>query len=167
MEFFLCPTLSHQPSVAIHTLEAIVRKITESCDRFSLIGSSLGGYYATWLAEQYAARAALINPAVKPYTLLASRLGFQRNPHTGEQYELTARHIDELEQLEVREITQPERYYLLIQSGDEILDYHEAVDKYYGARQCVIEGGDHAFQDFDSYIVDVLSFLGFLKSSDE
>ena len=152
---FLAPALPHSPAAAIMLLEDLLHQHP----RATLIGSSLGGYYATWLAETHGARAVLVNPAVRPYELLASYVGHQKNFHTGEEYDFTARHIAELRVLEVESIT-PERYLLLVATGDAVLDHRHAVERYRGARRLVIEGGDHGFSDFDKHIGTVLEFCG-------
>jgi predicted esterase YcpF (UPF0227 family) len=125
----------------------------------TLIGSSLGGYYATVLAERHGLRAALLNPAVRPYELLAAHLGPQQNLHTGERYAFTREHLDELAALEV-EVIHPERYLLIVTTGDEVLDYRSAVERYRGCRQIVVPGGDHGFTDFARHLDTVLHFAG-------
>lgn len=155
---YLVPELPHRPAAAI----ALLRELLKAHPGAALIGSSLGGYYATHLAEQdnhMALRVALVNPAVKPYTLLRGYLGPQKNIYTGAAYELTAQHIFELQELEVAGIT-PARYMLLTRTGDEVLDYRDAVEKYRGARQRIIPGGDHGFGDFADYLDEVLAFCG-------
>lgn len=153
---FSAPALPHHPSAAIQVLEAEVAKHPGAV----LVGSSLGGYYATWLAEKHALKVVLVNPAVRPYELLRSLLGTQQNLHTGEEYEFTERHLAELAELEVPAITRPERYLLMVRTGDELLDYREAVAKYRGCRQLVLEDGDHAFSDFEKYLDVLLEFCG-------
>ena len=138
---------------------ALLRELIERHPDAALIGSSLGGYYAAWLCEKYALCAVLVNPAVRPYELLRGYLGPQKNLYTGAQYELTALHVEELQALEVETIT-PERYLLLTRTGDEVLDYRLGVEKYLGARQWVIPGGDHGFGDFENYLDAVLAFCG-------
>lgn len=152
---YLVPALPHRPAEAM----ALLRDRVECHPNAVLIGSSLGGYYATWLAEHYAMRVVLVNPAVQPYDLLRDFLGPQENIYTGVAYELTAQHIDELQSLEVATIT-PERYFLVTRSGDEVLDYRLAVEKYRGARQWVIAGGNHGFGDFEIYLDTVLEYCG-------
>ena len=147
--------LPHRPAQAM----ALLRELVERHPGAALIGSSLGGYYATWLAEHYALRAVLVNPAVQPNALLRGYLGPQKNLYTGAAYELSAQHIEELEALDVASIT-PERYLLLTRTGDEVLDYRLAVEKFHGARQQVIPGGDHGFGDFAEYLDSVLEFCG-------
>ncbi len=151
---FVCPKLSHRPIEAIAQIEMIMG----SCDDITLVGSSLGGYYATYLAEKYGCKAALVNPAVNPALSLETLIGPQKNYYTGEEYVLTREHFAQLKTLAVAEITQPERYLLLTQTGDEVLDYRLAVAKFHDARQIVIEGGDHGFQNFDAYLDTIVSF---------
>ena len=136
---YACPDLPHRPQRAFEMLEAL---ITGGRGPVALVGSSLGGYYATCLAERHGVRAVLVNPAVQPYEGLRALLGPQQNFHTGERYELTQAHLDELADMEVATITRPERYLLMVQTGDEVLDYRQAVERYRGCRQRVIEGGD-------------------------
>jgi uncharacterized protein len=151
----IAPALPHSPAAAAQLLA----DLAGAHPRAALIGSSLGGYYATWLAEKFALRAVLVNPAVRPYELLAGHLGPQKNYHTGEEYEFTARHVDELRALEVESIT-AQRYLLLVATGDEVLDYRSAVERYRSARQLIIEGGDHSLSDFAGHIDAVLEFCG-------
>jgi hypothetical protein len=125
-----------------------------------LVGSSLGGFYALYLAERCGAKAVLINPALGPHESLAPYLGPQRNPYTDESYELTAEHLAELEALQVARITRPERYLLLVQAGDDLLDYRVAVARLAGAWQFVQGGGDHAYQGFAAQIPAILRFAG-------
>ena len=153
---YFVPQLHHRPAVAMRAVEAWLDARNPVAPVF--IGSSLGGFYATHLAERHAARAMVINPSVRPFTDLERYLGSQRNLYTGETYELTQSHFDELRALRVERITRPERYFLLTQSGDEVLDWREAVSYYGGAWQFVQGGGDHAFQDFDAQIPAILRF---------
>jgi predicted esterase YcpF (UPF0227 family) len=154
---FACPELDHRPQHAISRLESMISEAGKA--PVALIGSSLGGYYATWLAEKHGVRAALVNPAVQPYELLRGYLGPQRNLYTGAEYEFTAQHLTELRALEVPRIT-PSRYLLLVATGDEVLDYRLAVAKYTGCEQIVVDGGDHGFNSFANYLDTVLRFCG-------
>ena len=153
---FFAPDLPHPPRLAVQKLEQEITK--HGTGQVVLIGSSLGGHYATWLAEKLGMRAVLVNPAVNPHLLLASCLGLQKNLHTGEHYQFTQQHLRDLEQFNVSVITLPERYLLLLQTGDELLDYRQAVEKYRGVRQVVIEGGDHGFRNFSDYVPMILKF---------
>lgn len=152
---FACPELDHRPGRAIAQLEALIARADK--EPVALIGSSLGGYYATYLAEKHDLRAALVNPAVKPYELLRACLGVQRNLYTGAQYEFTEEHLAELRALEVERIT-PARYLLLVTTGDEVLDYRQAVARYAGCEQIIVEGGDHGFSRFAEQLDAVLAF---------
>ena len=154
---FFCPDLSPDPRAAITLLEALVlrHRTRKPC----LIGSSLGGYYATWLAEKHGLKTVLVNPAVRAYELLSGSIGPQTNLYTGARYELTREHVEALRELEVASIT-PERYLLITRTGDEVLDYRDAVERYRGCEQIVIEGGDHGFGDFGSYVERALAFCG-------
>jgi hypothetical protein len=152
---FIAPALPHYPAQAAALLDALADRHPGA----ALVGSSLGGYYATYLAERHGLKAVLLNPAVHPYDLFAGHLGPQQNLYTGERYEITMRHVEELRALEVASIT-PARYLLIVATGDETLDYRAAVDRYRGCRSIVIEGGDHGLSDFADYLDTVLEFCG-------
>jgi predicted esterase YcpF (UPF0227 family) len=154
---FACPELPGRPMEAVALLERMIEEAPRA--QVALAGSSLGGYYATWLAERHALRAVLLNPAVRPYELLKHAIGRQTNLYTGAQYDFTEQHVAELRALEVESIA-PERYLLFVQSGDEVLDYRDAVDKYRGCEQVIDEGGDHGFADFDRHVDRALAFCG-------
>lgn len=154
---FACPDLDHRPRRAMEQLEALIGGAGDS--PVSLIGSSLGGFYATYLAEKHGGRTVLLNPAVRPYERLREVLGPQRNLYTGAEYEFTVQHLREFEALEVPRIT-PARYLLVVTTGDEVLDYRLAVARYAGCGQIVIEGGDHGFSSFAEYLEPVLEFCG-------
>lgn len=148
------PDIPPDPQLAIEAIEDAMA----DAPRVTFIGSSLGGYYATYLAEKHQCRAVLVNPAVRPYELLKNFLGAQRNFHTGTEFMVTPGHLDALRQFEVAQIANPERYLILLETGDEVLDYRLAVARYRGARQIVIEGGDHSFQNFARYLPLIAGF---------
>ncbi|HEY9201681.1 MAG TPA: YqiA/YcfP family alpha/beta fold hydrolase [Gammaproteobacteria bacterium] len=156
------PELAHEPDHAIQQLQQLIKKYhsPQAMRPLCFIGSSLGGYYATWLAEKYDSRVVLINPAVKPYELFEDYLGPNRNLYTGEEYELTMDHINQLKALEVEQISNPDRYLLMIQTGDEVLDYKMAMNKYAAVPSIVEEGGGHEFAGFDRHLETVLAFCG-------
>ena len=157
----LTPGLSNYPMMAYKELQAIILAALEqhSDRKIALIGSSLGGFMATTLAEAYGVKALLVNPAVKPYELISHVLGENKNPYTGEAFFLDDSHIQELHQLEVQTITHTERIKVLLQTGDETLDYRKAVSYYQGCPQMVEEGGDHRFQDFEKHLPEAFKFL--------
>ena len=159
---FWCEQLPPSPRAAIALIEAQIDRARGAQPQRSptLVGSSLGGYYATWLAEKHGLAAALVNPAVIAPRELEAWIGTQTNLYTGESFDFTAQHVAELRALEVPAITRPERYWLLVETGDEVLDYRDAVAKYAGARQAVLEGGDHGFSRWRDYLDDILVFAG-------
>jgi uncharacterized protein len=155
---FAAPALPYSPAQAAALLDALATRHPGA----ALVGSSLGGYYATWLAEKHDLRAALLNPAVRPYELLSAHVGVQQNLYTGERYEFTAQYVEELRALEVSRVT-PARYLLVAATGDEVLDYRSAVARYRGCRQVLIEGGDHGLSDFADHVDAVLGFCGYVR----
>jgi predicted esterase YcpF (UPF0227 family) len=155
---YACPALPHRPAQAIALLEREMS--TAPPASITLVGSSMGGYYATWLAETHGVRAVLVNPAITPHLGLRAYLGTQTNLYTGAPYELTEQHLGELQALWVERPTRPERYYLMVTTGDEVLDYREAVEKYVGAKHLVVQGSDHGFAEFEQYLDSVLEFAG-------
>jgi predicted esterase YcpF (UPF0227 family) len=150
------PKLHHRPSVAIgEVLEAC--SDVASAD-LTLVGSSLGGFYATVAAERLGCRAALLNPAVHPHRHFARYLGPQRNLYTGEEFVLDEAHVADLAVLDPPAITRPERYWLFVETGDEVLDYREAVEYYAGALQEVVQGGDHSLASFPQRIPEIVEW---------
>lgn len=151
-----CPALPNSPREAIARIEAGLAGLAP--ESVTLVGSSLGGFYATYLAETHGFKAVLVNPAVHAHRLLRQALGPQTHWHSGEKWVLTETHLAELAALDRVSITRPERYLLLVQTGDEVLDYREAVTYYAGARQIVEQGGDHGFAGFERYLPTLLEF---------
>lgn len=150
---FAAPPLPPSPAQAARLLDALASRNPGA----ALVGSSLGGYYATWLAEKHGLKAILLNPAVRPYEFLSEFVGRQKRFHTEEEYDFTLQHVDELRALEVERIV-PTRYLLIVTTGDEVLDYRRAVERYQGCRQIVIEGSDHGLSDFAEYVDTVIEF---------
>ena len=133
-------------------------KIDDAANDWALMGSSLGGYYATFLAEAYGCRAVLLNPAVMPADDLASYVGELTSYHSGEPFEWRAEYLYELAELQIIQITQPKRYFLLAATGDEVLDWRQMRDHYPGAHRHIIEGSDHAIAEFPDYVERVAAF---------
>ncbi len=154
---FLAPDLPVEPAAAIGQVQREIRP----ADADTLVGSSLGGCYATWLAEQVGCKAVLLNPAVRPARDLATQVGPQTGYHDGQPFEFRQAYVEQLRGYEVEHITRPERYFLIAAQGDEVLDWREMVAHYPGARQRVIPGGDHGLSDFADWIDEVLAFSGF------
>jgi predicted esterase YcpF (UPF0227 family) len=155
---FRCPALPHWPREAMDLLE---REIGGSDPRqVTLVGSSLGGFYATYLTEKTGVRAVLVNPAITPHEGLRAYLGPQKNLYTGEAYELTPAHLEQMATLQVPQPIRLENYLLMHTTGDELLDWRAAVDHYRGCRSVVVQGSDHGFEAFGNYLDIVLDFAG-------
>ena len=157
---YLCPQLPASPLLAIHQLETQLDTMVQAfpADQLSIIGSSLGGYYATYLAEKYGCKAILLNPAVKPPRDLANYVGVTTAYHGDAVFEFKQEHVAELSAYCVAKITRPERYFLLAATGDEVLDWHEMVAHYPAAKQIVIQGSDHGMADFVDYLDQIMAF---------
>lgn len=155
-EACICPDLPHRPATAIALLEDL---IAASQGPAKLVGSSLGGFYAAYLAERHDLKAVHINPCVGCHEKLADKVGErQKNWHSDEEYDFSPQHLAELNALRVARLARPENHLLLLETGDAVLDYREAVDYFTGARQVVLEGGDHGFSRFSEYIPMILEF---------
>src|SRR5690606_2161276 len=153
------PALPYSPQAAAQLLDQLAHRL--GARWVGCIGSSLGGYYATWLASRYQIPAALINPAVRPYELLTDYLGENTNLYTGERYLLTGHHMQELLDLDVAEITRPELFFLLLQTADETLDCRQAASKFAQARGWIEGGGNHEFSGFERTLPAVFEFFGY------
>ncbi|MET1077511.1 MAG: YqiA/YcfP family alpha/beta fold hydrolase [Pseudomonas sp.] len=151
------PALHHHPRQAMAQLDAAISAL----GRPVLVGSSLGGYYATHLAERHGLKALLINPAVSPHRLFDGRLGPQCNLYSGERWTLTADHVQALAELEVPPPQDPLRYQVWLQTADETLDYRQAQAYYQRCALRIQAGGDHGFQGFAERLPALLAFAGF------
>lgn len=159
---YLCPQLPASPGEAVALAGQLIASQT---GQTVLIGSSLGGYYATWLAEKFGCRAVLLNPAVKPPRDLEKYVGVTTAYHSDAPFEFKREYIDELKSLAIERITRPERYFLVAATGDEVLDWREMTGHYPGARHRIIEGSDHGISDFAQYMDEVLAFCGIPKGA--
>lgn len=154
--YFYCPQVASSPNLAIAQFETIIAQSPKAT--WCLIGSSLGGYFATYLAEKYQIKAALINPAVKPFELMQDYLGEQINPYTQEHYQIKEQHIVELKLLEKEKIAK-NNYLVMVQTGDEVLDYQQAVEKYRHCQLVIEQGGDHSFINYENVLPKIALFF--------
>ena len=153
---FACPALPSSARAAMRVIRSVVQPGEGVC----YIGSSLGGFYATHLVETQGGKAVLINPAIDPHAGLRAYLGPQKNLYTGEPYELTEDHLQQWRELWVPTTT-AHRYLLLVETGDEVLDYRKALERYPGAEQIVVPGGDHGLQSFPDHVARIVRFAGY------
>ncbi len=162
---WLCPQLPASPAAAMSLArELIMFADIDVVQDLCIIGSSLGGYYATSLAEEFGCRAVLLNPAVHAARDLKTQVGTGTYFHSDEVFEFLPEYVDQLAEIAVKQITHPERYLLLAATGDEVLDWREMQAHYPGAQQHIIQGSDHGLSDFADYIDEVLQFAGHLGS---
>lgn len=155
---FICPQLPASPRLAMELAFGLVAGVP--AEDLTIVGSSLGGYYATWMAEKLGCRAVLLNPAVVAALDLEKHVGVTTAYHSDQPFEFKREYIEELRALAVPQITQPERYLLVACTGDEVLDYRDMVAHYAGAKQKVVQGSDHAISEYADYLGEVLGFCG-------
>lgn len=153
---FVCPALPHWPKQAMAMLEREIAGVAAA--EVTLVGSSLGGFYATALTEKTGVRSVLVNPAVTPQEGLRAYLGPQKNLYSGEEYVFTEEHLAQLAELHMPKPARLDRYLLMHSTGDELLDWRIAIDHYRGCRQVVVQGSDHGFREFGDYLDIVLEF---------
>jgi predicted esterase YcpF (UPF0227 family) len=153
-----CPFLTPYPEQTRITLETMVQALKP--EGLCLMGSSLGGFWATWLAEKYDLKAVLINPAVELSVFKSEYINSElKNYHTQDTYYLTDDHVEHFRQVDTPTVRRNQNYWLMVQTGDETLDYRLAINKYRRCRQLVEEGGDHSFRDFCRHIPAAIEFL--------
>jgi hypothetical protein len=156
IEWF-CPQLVASPKASI---DMVMQYIDASKhDRLIVMGSSLGGYYANYLAEKYSCKAVALNPAVRAPRELESHVGMLTSYDTNEPYDFRQEYIGELKDLQVERISNPSRYFLMAAKGDELLDWQEMVDFYRGAEQLILEGSDHGISEYSEHLPQVLRFV--------
>jgi uncharacterized protein len=154
-----CPQLPPSPQMAANLIQE--GTALWPADTMAVVGSSLGGFYATWLAQRRGCRAVLINPAVDPARDLTRHIGEQSSWHDpAERFFFEPHFVQELRALEVGPLTRPERLLAVIATGDEVLDWREMQARYAGAQQRIVPGSDHALSDFDDHLPAILGFLG-------
>ncbi len=164
-EHWRCPQLPASPAAAINiargqALELINASPDRDPSRLTIVGSSLGGYYATCLAEQLGTRAVLLNPAVQAPRDLATQVGTHTEFHSDIPFIFLPEYVDELAAMSVSRLTHPERYLLIAATGDEVLDWREMRDFFAGCRQRIVQGSDHGLSDFETWLPEVMDFAG-------
>lgn len=155
---FYCPALSPFAGEAVFALEQLTQRLLSQDRSVWLAGSSMGGFFATWLAEKYNLPAVLINPAVRPHERMPQWLGENRNFHTGEIYQLLPEHVEEYRHYDIATLKFPGNYLCLLQVGDEVLDYRQAEEKYRGGQLVIEAGGDHSFQGYERHLPTMIEF---------
>ena len=152
-----CPQLLASPKESI---DMVVKHIDQSnADRIVIIGSSLGGFYTNYLAQKYQCKGIALNPAVYAARELEPHVGMMTAYDSEEPFDFKAEYIDELRALQVDQITNPERYFLIAAKGDELLDWREMVAFYPGAKQLILEGSDHGIADYVNHLPAVIEFI--------
>jgi hypothetical protein len=159
------PELDFEPAVAIKNLQKLILKHLNQYD-ITLIGSSLGGYYATYLSEEFDLKAVHINPVIFPAILLEDYLGANANFHTNEPYQLTRRHLEQLKNIETGPVSKPENHLVFLQTADDTLDYRDAVNRFRHCNVQVEQGGSHGFEHFERIIPQILAFSGMATFAD-
>lgn len=156
---WLCPALPPSPAQAMHLVTQALAHWPR--ERMAVVGSSLGGFYATWVAQSYGCPAVLLNPAVNPARDLARHIGAQTNWHAPNQaFFFEPGFVDELRALDAGPLHHPERTLAIIAKGDEVLDWREMQSRYSDCPMRLCEGGDHALSDFPDHLPAILAFLG-------
>lgn len=161
---WICPQLPASPRAAAELALALVARVPPG--ELTIVGSSLGGYYATWLAERLGCRAVLLNPAIVPLKDLEKHVGVGTQFHSDRPFEFKREYIDELGALAVPAISRPQRYFLIAATGDDVLDYRDMLAHYPGAQLTLIEGSDHGISEFAAYLAPVLAFCGIAERPD-
>ncbi len=157
-EDVLSPSLSYIPELAFDTLEQIIKYALSKNETVHLIGSSIGGYISIYLSNKYNLKAVLINPAIYPYRF-DKFVGFATNYYDQSQFQCTKEHLNSLKKYEALHVKEQSKFMLLLQKGDELLDYKDALNKLPHAHTLLEEGGHHGFEDFSSKIEDIKKFF--------
>ncbi|UYO94273.1 YqiA/YcfP family alpha/beta fold hydrolase [Pollutimonas sp. M17] len=160
---WIAPQLPASPRRAIELADYLIEQARttrgmEPGRDLAIMGSSLGGYYATCLAERWKCRAIVLNPVVYAARDLATQVGEHTMYHSDDPFVFLPEYVDELAEMAVGRPAHPERYYLLAAKGDEVLDWREMADWFSGCQGRILEGGDHGLSDFEQWLPEVLAF---------
>ncbi len=177
----ITPDLSPDPAVAMAQIGAITARCGDPAQNITLIGSSLGGFYAHVVAETLACRAVLLNPSLHPDLTLAAHVGTQTNWHSDEQFLFSADHLEILRSLQPQKKPQVNneqgatdaadlpvianaRYLIVVEMGDELLNHNETLAAFPTCQSIVIDGGNHDLLSFPKHLGAVLRFAGLADS---
>ncbi|WP_457602872.1 YqiA/YcfP family alpha/beta fold hydrolase [Nitratifractor sp.] len=164
VEEAFAPSLPYVPDLAMDTLIQIAKQAKRLGEPLYLVGSSLGGFFALYLAERFDLKAVLVNPAIRPWEALAAHTGEGINYYDGARFEWTSGHVESLKKYCIKRLSHPEKILLMLQSGDEVLDYRVALEELQGAQIILEEGGDHTFQGFEKHLPAIAEFFDQRKS---
>lgn len=153
----IIPEMKLGPADTVAQLKDIIR--ANKHRKIMLMGSSLGGFYACHLAEEYGYPAALINPAVRPFDFWETHIGEHKYYYSDETHIVTEKHLEELREIDKPKPLKPENYLILVQTGDETLDYRQAVEKFAQSRCIVRQNGNHSFENYSSELPTIFEFL--------
>jgi len=152
-----CPQLMASPKQSMDMVEQQIKY--SKADHLVVIGSSLGGFYANYLAEKFDCKAVALNPAVRAARELAPHVGMMTTYDSDEPFDFRPEYIDELKALQIERISNPSRYFLIAAKGDELLDWKEMTQFYLGAQQLILEGSDHGIADYADHLPKVMEFI--------
>jgi len=154
-DIFIAPSLSYVPDLAIKTLEELIESYNEEV---TLIGSSLGGFYTIYLAKKYGLKAVLLNPSIYPYKTLKNYLGDAPNFYDNSSFKWSENHIEMIKYY-IEESVDESKFMLLVQKGDELLNFQESVDRFSSATLIAEDGGSHGFDGIENHFGKIREFL--------
>ena len=154
------PQLPNTPDKIRPVLETLITEEKLAIGEGALvIGSSMGGYLATWLVESCGGKAVLVNPAVRPFELFQDYFGEHVNPYSQEKFTLRQQDMTTIAALNTPSVRSAKAYKVLLQTGDETLDYRQAEKKYQGSDMTIEQGGDHSFMNYADHLPAISAFL--------
>lgn len=156
------PQLPASPAEAMNMLlQGVEGRLPKEGGKLTVLGSSLGGFYATVLGERYPdSKVVVMNPSVKPYDDLVDQIGRKKVYFSDDEIDFVPEYLIDLKAMECLTLHKPDRYFLIAATGDEVLDFNQMLARYPGAHQCRIHGSDHALSEFDDWLPLIQLFLG-------
>jgi predicted esterase YcpF (UPF0227 family) len=157
----IIPVLDFEPVQAVTQALAAIKSLQsqQGIEQVFVMGSSLGGFYATYLSQTESIKGVLINPAVRPFDLFDKYLGPNKHFYDGQTYILEMKHIEQLRAMEIKQLSSPQDLLLLQQTGDETLDYRDACAKYLNCPSWIEVGGSHSFEGFMARLEMIFNFV--------